>query len=388
MYFLIKSSYCEGNVFTPILFKRKLRNCDGLGPRVSHPQICHKSKIDYFNPLILVVGILAFLAMGYVGSFNYRFEDPLKLEVILTIIFACIVFAAGYFIIDRKTDIKSNFDFDFLSEKLILGLAVIALVLQALNLVLLGGIPLFNSTLKANATTNIWRIAYPLFLIMINLLLAKYYNRKYLALVLAGALIFGLNGYRTSVLGIMGSSFITLYYLNKISRKMGVAFIALIAVGLMAVGYIASQSIATQHWTLNPLELVFYRAAFTLEVFERIIPLAGTTNGHILGMIFSSGSPRTFVGEYVLHYTVCLTSTLFGPVMLDFGYIGLAIQMLFMGAFLGLLNKLKKGFGIGIYSIILTHTIIWIETGPTDIMIWFLYLIGIIYLVISLKKRE
>lgn len=347
-----------------------------------------KSKIDYFNPLILVVGILAFLAMGYMGSFNYRFEDPLKLEVILTVIFACIVFIAGYFIVERKIDIKSHYDFDFLSEKLILGLAVIALILQALNIVLLGGIPLFNSTLKANATTNIWRIAYPLFLIMINLLLAKYYNRKYLGIVLAGALIFGLNGYRTSVLGIMGSSFITLYYLNKISRKVGAAFIALIVIGLMAVGYIASQSIATQHWTLNPLELVFYRAAFTLEVFERIIPLAGTTNGHILSMIFSSGSPRTFVGEYVLHYTVCLTSTLFGPVMLDFGYIGLAIQMLFMGAFLGLLNKLKKGFGIGIYSIILTHTIIWIETGPTDIMIWFLYLIGIIYLVISLKKRE
>ena len=186
----------------------------------------------------------------------------------------------------------------------------------------------------------------------------------------------------------MGSSFITLYYLDKISRKIGIAFIALIVIGLMAVGYIASQSIATQHWTLNPLELIFYRAAFTLEVLEKIIPLAGTTHGHILSMIFSSGSPRTFVGNYVLHYDVCLTSTLFGPVMLDFGYIGLTIQMLFMGAFLGMLNKLKKGIGIGIYSIILTHTIIWIETGPTDIMIWFLYLIGLVYLIISLKNRE
>ena len=104
-------------------------------------------------------------------------------------------------------------------------------------------------------------------------------------------------------------------------------------------------------------------------------------------MIFSSGSPRTFIGEYVLKYTVCLTSTLFGPVMLDFGYIGLTIQMLFMGAFLGLIHKIKKGIGIGIYSIILTHTIIWIETGPTDIMIWFLYLIGLVYLIINLKKR-
>ena len=344
-----------------------------------------KSKIDYFNPMILVVGILAFLAMGYIGSFNYRFEDPLKLEVILTIIFACIVFAIGVALAKYKINIEGK-EITFLSEKLLLALTIIALVLQALNLVLLGGIPLFNSTLKANATTNIWRVAYPLFLIMLNLLLAKYYDRKYLLLIIIGALIFGLNGYRTSVLGILGSSFITLYYLDKISRKFGIVFIAVIVIGLMAVGYIASQSIAGQHWTLNPLELIFYRAAFTLEVFEKIIPLAGTTNGHILSMIFSSGSPRTFIGEYVLHYTVCLTSTLFGPVMLDFGYLGLTVQMLFMGIFLGIIYKLKKGIGVGIYSIILTHTIIWIETGPTDIMIWFLYLIGLIYILITLYK--
>jgi uncharacterized membrane protein len=75
---------------------------------------------------------------------------------------------------------------------------------------------------------------------------------------------------------------------------------------------------------------------------------------------------------------VCLTSTLFGPVYLDFGLIGLTIQMAFMGVFLGLVHKLKKGIGVGIYSIILTHTLIWIETGPTDIMIWFLYLIGVV----------
>ena len=344
-------------------------------------------KYDYTNPMIVVVAILAFLGMGYIGSFNYRFDDPLSPEVILTVIFACIVFSAGFLAVKHKVTIEAKHP-DYLSEKLLLALTIIALILQALNLVLLGGIPLFNSTLKANATTNIWRVAYPLFLIAVNLLLAKYYDRKYLILVVLGAVIFGLNGYRTSVLGILGSSFITLYYLDKISKKFGIAFIAVIIIGLMGVGYIASRSIATQHWTLNPLELIFYRAAFTLEVFEKIIPLAGTTNGRILAMIFSSGSPRTFIGNYVLHYDVCLTSTLFGPVMLDFGYLGLTIQMLFMGAFLGLIHKIKNGAGIGIYSFILTHTIIWIETGPTDIMIWFLYLIGLIYLIISLKKKK
>ena len=340
-------------------------------------------KIDFFQPLLVVIAILVFLAMGYVGSFNYRFEDPLNLNVILTIIFSCAIFIAGAVIVKYKVNVEETKNLDFLSEKLLVILVIIALILQALNMVLIGGIPLFNSVLKSNATTNIWRIAYPLFIIMINLLLAKYYDKKYLLLVIIGALIFGLNGYRTSVLGILGSSFITLYYLKKTSRKMGIVFIAIIAIGMLAVGYIASQSIANQHWTLNPIELVFYRAAFTLEVFEKIIPLGGSTHGHILSMIFSSGSPRTFIGQYVLHYDVCLTSTLFGPAYLDFGLIGLTIQMLFMGAFLQLVHKIKKGIGVGIYSIILTHTLIWIETGPTDIMIWFLYLLGLILIIIN-----
>ena len=74
--------------------------------------------------------------------------------------------------------------------------------------------------------------------------------------------------------------------------------------------------------------------------------------------------------------------------MLDFGYVGLTLQMLFMGMFLAILHKIKNGAGIGLYSIILTHTLIWIETGPTDIMIWFLYLLGIIYIILSKKRFE
>ena len=332
-------------------------------------------KVNFTHPLILPIAFLIFLLMGYIGSFNYRFTDPLNLSVITTVILACIVFTIGVYI--TKVDFKGK-KFEFLSEKVLLVMVIVGLALQSLNLVFLGGIPLLSSTLKSSATTNLWRIAYPLVLITLNLLLAKYYNKKYLILILASAAIFTLNGYRTSVLGILGSSFITLYLKNKISNKILLIFAILIALVIMIIGYIASQSIASQHWTLNPLELIFYRAAFTLEVLEKIIPLSGTTHGHILSMIFSSGSPRTFIGNYVLHYNVCLTSTLIGPVLLDFGYIGLIIQMFFMGVFLKLMYKAEN---IGLYSIILTHTLIWIETGPTDIMIWFLYLIGLIYLI-------
>ena len=343
-----------------------------------------KFKADFFNPVIVALAMIVFLMMGYVGSFNYRFEDPLNFDVFILILIAVLSFLIPCFLISKKENPK---DISFLNEKIMLALVIIALALQSLNLVLLGGIPLLNSTLKSSATTNIWRIAYPLFLIMMNLLLSKYYSRKYLLLVVFGALIFGLNGYRTSVLGILGSSFIVMYYLGKISKKVGLIFVLIIISGVMLVGYVASQSISSQHWTLNPLELVFYRSAFTLEVLEKIIPLAGTTHGHILSMIFSSGSPRTFIGEYVLHYNVCLTSTILGPVMLDFSYIGVVLQMILMGCILKALHVLKKGIGIGIYSMILTHTLIWIETGPTDIMIWFLYLIGVIYIITQKSEQ-
>lgn len=350
-------------------------------------------KIDFFSPWIVVVAILAFLAMGYIGSFNYRFDNPLNQSVILTILLSCGVFLAGSILVKYSIKLKKSDNLkltktinNFLSEKVLLYLVLIALFLQILNLVTIGGIPLFDSVLKSNATTILWRISYLLFLPAMNILLAKDYKRRYLILVLIGAIVYGLNGYRTSVIGVLGSAFITLYYIKKINKKIAFLFIALIAVCFVVIGYIASQSISNQHWMLNPIQLIFYRAAFTLEVFEKILTLGGTTHGHIISMIFSSGSPRTFIGEYVLHYTVCLTSTIFGPVYLDFGLPGLIIQMFFLGVFLKIINeiaKLKKGIGIGIYSIIMTHTLIWIETGPTDIMIWIFFLMGVILIILN-----
>ena len=131
-------------------------------------------KIDFFNPLIIVVAILVFLAMGYIGSFDYRFEDPLKPSVFIVIILACIVFGTTFLLTNRKVSVEKTKKIDILSEKLLVGLVIVALILQAANLVLMGGIPLFNSVLKSNATTNIWRIAYPLFLIMINMMMNCY----------------------------------------------------------------------------------------------------------------------------------------------------------------------------------------------------------------------
>ena len=117
-------------------------------------------KIDFFQPFIIVVAIVAFLAMGYVGSFNYRFEDPLKLDVILTILFSCLIFTIGIIGVKCKISIEKTKELNFLSERLLLILVIIALILQTLNMVLLGGIPLFDSVSVSNVFIVISLIIY------------------------------------------------------------------------------------------------------------------------------------------------------------------------------------------------------------------------------------
>ena len=92
-----------------------------------------KNKIDFFHPLILPLALLIFLVMGYIGSFNYRFTDPLNANVILTVIFACIIFTAGVLLVNRDFEKK---ELQILSEKLLIALVVSSLILQCINIVL------------------------------------------------------------------------------------------------------------------------------------------------------------------------------------------------------------------------------------------------------------
>lgn len=355
--------------------------------------------IDFFSPYIMILAILIFLIMGYIGSFNYRFEDPLSTEAIVYVLLAAFFLFLGIFSTSKFIkfkEYKNTFDkiFSINDEEnkylhiILLSLVITGLLLEFINLILLGGIPLLSGDLKARATTNLWRISYLIFLPSINFLIVKFDRKEYYLLAALGLILFALTGYRTTTLAILLSIFISTFYIKKINFKQFSIFIILVLVLLLGVGFIASKSIEWQTWTLNPVELLFYRAAFTLEVFEKIVPLAGTTGGSIFKMVFSSGHPRVFIGDYVLHYDICLTSTLFGPAMLDFGAIGLFIQMFIMGVLLRLfytLSKYKSGIFTGIYAIVLAHSLLWIETGPTDGIVYVFYFIAIVLLLINLN---
>ena len=95
------------------------------------------------------------------------------------------------------------------NELILVGIVSVGIILQIINIALLGGIPLFSATLKAKAATKIWLISYIIFLPSINILLAKYNRNSHYILLIIGLLLFALTGYRTTPIAIMLSALIT-----------------------------------------------------------------------------------------------------------------------------------------------------------------------------------
>lgn len=369
-------------------------------------------KFDLFHPLILVAIVILFLiiaipswtTMGELKTPNIQLYIYIALGLIFFILGLLFVRfispkinllskISSFEIIAKNTEKLDLFDKYSQNELIILSVVLIGIILQIINLVHLGGIPLFDSELKAKAATKIWLISYILFLPSINILLAKFNRKSHYILLIIGLGLFALTGYRTTPIAILLSSFITLYYTRDIKLKYQIIFFVVIAILLIVIGFIAVNAIGDQHWRLNALELVSYRAGFTLKILEIAINRQCVTAGALfyatLTGFINSVDPRVLAGQAVLSIDHSTTTTIFGPALLDFGIIGMAIQMFFIGVFLKLLHitqKYKFGIVTAIYGVILAQTLIWIETGPTDLVVWIFYLIGIIILIKTLTS--
>ncbi|KUK01030.1 MAG: hypothetical protein XD44_0905 [Methanobacteriaceae archaeon 41_258] len=343
---------------------------------------------DIFSPYIILVAIIAYLLMAYV-AFHYKIRG-LNFPSLVSIIYISIgslVYILGVLTSSNfKSPLYSRVKMEFSPrhETLLLILAILSIILTTWNLYNVGGIPLFSGYLKAKAFTKIWFISYLLFLFSINLLLARFKRNSYYGLFIIGLTLSALTGYRTTTVVLLLSVLINLYYTRNISLGR-ITIIGIFIISLtIIIGYIAVKSIEWQHWNLNPIELFFYRAGYTLTVFDRLIQFEGATHGKLLYStltgFFTSTDPRIIVGTTVLGYKHSSTSTIFGPATLDFGFFAMIIQMFIIGLILGLLHtiqKIKKGFFTALYAIILAHTLVWIETGPTDLVVWIFYLIGV-----------
>ncbi|MBI5460052.1 oligosaccharide repeat unit polymerase family protein [Methanobacterium sp.] len=369
--------------------------------------------VDLFSPYILVVIIALYIALAAIAYQEHlRNLQWISNTTWAYVLMGTLFFIAGVFvpkfIYNHSEKLKSILGGSnvteensapwynklriLLDERVVLAAVLIGIFLQILNLYLLGGIPILSGYLKFKATTDLWRISYPIFLPAITILLAKYPRKWYYLLFIIGLGVFAINGYRTTTMAILISGFITLYYTRKMKTSHILISILLIGLVGVAAGYIAVMSIQWQQWSLNPLQLVAYRAGFTMMVFDKIVHMAGATGGDLFHQALSTGHPRVTVGQVVLNYpvsgstpTTSITSTIFGPAVLDFGFYAMAIQMFIIGAVLQVIYATQvkaNGAFTALYAIVLTHTMIWVETGPTDSVVYLFYLLALVAVVI------
>lgn len=363
---------------------------------------------DVFSPFMVVVVILFYLSFAIIGTeFNMRGLKPVSGLTYIYILFGILIFLGGVYLgkfMEKKLPTTLNRDsfrtfLDFIQdsrffrEKIILLLVFLAITLEAINLYHMGGIPLLSGMLKARSFNNLTEISYITFLLSINTLMACFFKKKYFILVLIGVILFALTGYRAITIALVVSILITTFYGRGNRLKYFFIISPLIIILGLIVGYIACISIEWQQWSIDPMSLVLVRAGFTLTVLDKIIHMHNPNPGqliyNILTGFYYSVDPRLILGQSIFKYNLSITSTIFGPAIWEGGCILLGLQMLFLGWILELINffqHIKKDIYIVFYSIGLAHTIVWVETGPTDLALWIYYFIATI-LILTIIKR-
>ena len=203
-------------------------------------------------------------------------------------------------------------------------------------------------------------------------------------------------GYRTPLLAAFLVIIIIGFYGNIVSLW-EVVIGALVGVGaIVGIGYFRSLGELTITSSTSPIYSLQTRADFTLHVLNLLDFIGGNfglTHGHMLASSIpgSDLGPRMMVGKLIAWRTeVTITPTLIGQMVVDFGKVGVFVEMTILGFILGigfkLMQKTKNYFYIGIYSLILTYTILGVETGLLDIQVLVYFAIAILIYLINIKR--
>ena len=160
-----------------------------------------------------------------------------------------------------------------------------------------------------------------------------------LRLISTGALVYGgmsnalyfvvafilliLLGYKAGILILFISFLLYRYSLKKISLK----GIVVSVLGLMIILAVMTKVIllsSGQRWSIGILKILSYRAYFDIKVLEKIINYPTYT----FGKVVLNPDGERLIGELLFGYSHNFTSTMFGPVYLDFGIYGLLFATL------------------------------------------------------------
>ena len=360
-------------------------------------------KNHIFNPLIMLVLFALFLILSVTAP---------STSLVITILISFIGFFIGAILVPRhvlNNDLKSIIQFkrkDIYSIGFCLTL--VSIVFFFISIASVGGIPLLKPSIRYLLKPI---FTMPVFLIIPGTcLIASAYLKdfqdekitrsqarfRFLFLLAIDCAFLLLLGYRTPLLAAFLIIIIIGFYGNIVSLW-EVIVGALIGIGaIIGIGYFRSLGEMTITSSTSPLYSLQSRADFTLHVLNLLDFIGGNfglTHGHMLTSAIpgSDLGPRMMVGKLIAWRTeVTVTPTLIGQMVVDFGKVGVFAEMLVLGFILGIGFKIvrftKNYFYIGIYSLILTYSILGIETGILDIQVLIYFAIAIFIYIACIKR--
>ena len=361
-------------------------------------------KNHIFNPLIVLFIFAIFLLLAL---------NSVSTSLAITLMLAFAGFFIGSAVIPRYflNDTRNILEFkrrDMYSIGFCL--ILISIVFFFVSIASVGGIPLLKPSIRYLLKPI---LTMPVFLIIPGTcLVASSYLKDYqdekitrsqarfrfiFLLVMDCALLL-LLGYRTPLLAAFLVIIIIGFYGNIVSLW-EVVIGALVGVGaIIGIGYFRSLGELTITSSTSPIYSLQTRADFTLHVLNLLDFIGGNfgvTHGHMLASSIpgSDLGPRMMVGKLIAWRTeVTITPTLIGQMVVDFGKVGVFVEMTILGFILGigfkLMQKTKNYFYTGIYSLILTYTILGVETGLLDIQVLVYFAIAILIYLINIKKSH
>ena len=351
-------------------------------------------KNHIFNPLI----VLFLFALFLILSMNAP-----STSLVITLILAFAGFFIGSALLPRyilKNDLKNIIQFqrkDIYSIGFCL--ILVSIVFFFISVASVGGIPLIKPSIRYLLKPI---LTMPVFLIIPGTcLVASAYLKdfndskitrsqvrfRFIFLLAIDCAFLLLLGYRTPLLAAFLIIIIIGFYGNIVSLW-EVIVGALIGIGaIVGIGYFRSLGEMTITSSTSPFYTLQSRADFTLHVLNLLDFIGGNfglTHGHMLASSIpgSDLGPRMMVGKLIAWRTeVTVTPTLIGQMVVDFGKIGVFVGMMLLGFILGIGFKIvqitKNYFYIGLYALLLTYTILGIETGILDIQVLIYFAIAI-----------
>jgi oligosaccharide repeat unit polymerase len=355
-----------------------------------------KGSVDIFNPVfIFPLVYLAFICIS-----TYRPSNLALFSIFVGISF----FAAGVRLSDR-VKIK-NISLEPSSERiaiLLISVGVMALVYDVFQA---GAIPLLKPTAKRylNVTlTTLAMVLVPGGIIAISSvgkrlekgLISQREARVYaLVLLLTTTFLISLLGYRTQIIVSLLGCTIAMYYSRLIGalEVMVSFFTALFAISIE--GYYRALA---EGGSVGLFDVVGQRMGLTLSIYDSLVNrfyLFGANHGTTTLATFSSFfhsipgprlGPRTIVARMYGVQDISMTSTLFGTVVLDFGIPGIAVFALCLGFVIGLayfaMKNTKGALPTGIFSLLIAYTLVGIETGLVDLIVFMFFFTSFLILV-------